>query len=76
MFIFIFQKVVFMTPSHKWHHKQSKTMFQITKFTLSDKIFFLLEMKIYYGAEKFYGPSIFGRYDEVKNRAPLYARSL
>ena len=30
---------IFMTPSHKWHHKQTKIMFQITKFTLSDRIY-------------------------------------
>ena len=29
---------IFMTPSHKWHRKQTKIMFQITKFTLSDRI--------------------------------------
>ena len=28
-----------MTPSHIWHHKQTKIMFQITKFTLSDRIY-------------------------------------
>ena len=28
-----------MTPSHKWPHKQTKIMFQITKFTLSDRIY-------------------------------------
>ena len=26
-------------PSHKWHHKQTKLMFQITKFTLIDRIY-------------------------------------
>ena len=30
---------IFMTPSHKWHYKQTKIMFQITNFTLSDKIY-------------------------------------
>ena len=30
---------IFMTPSHKWHHKQTKIMFHITKFTLSDRIY-------------------------------------
>ena len=30
---------ILMTPSHKLHHKQTKIMFQITKFTLSDGIF-------------------------------------
>ena len=30
---------IFMTPSHKWHHKQTKLMFQITKFTLIDRIY-------------------------------------
>ena len=30
---------IFMTPSHKWHHKQTKIMFQISKFTLSDRIY-------------------------------------
>ena len=39
-FIFIFRKVVFLLPpSHKWHHKQTKIMFQITKFTVSDRIY-------------------------------------
>ena len=39
-FIFIFQKVVFLLPpSNKWHHKQTKIMFQITKFTVSDRIY-------------------------------------
>ena len=39
-FIFIFQKVVvLLPPSHKWHHKHTKIMFQITKFTLSDRIY-------------------------------------
>ena len=32
------QKVVFLwSPSHKWYHKQTKIMFQITKSTLSDR---------------------------------------
>ena len=40
MFIFIFQKVVFLwPPSYKWHHKQTEIMFQITKSTLSDIIY-------------------------------------
>ena len=31
---------IFMTPpSHKWHHKQTNIIFQITKFTLSDRIY-------------------------------------
>ena len=39
-FIFIFQKFVFLwPPSHKWHHKPTKIMFQITEFTLSDRIY-------------------------------------
>ena len=37
---FHFQKFVFLwPPSHKWHHKQTKLMFQITKFTLIDRIY-------------------------------------
>ena len=37
---FHFQKFVFLwPPSHKWHHKQTTIMFQITKFTLSDRIY-------------------------------------
>ena len=28
-----------MTPSHKTHHKQTKIMFHITKFTLIDRIY-------------------------------------
>ena len=41
-FIVIFQKVVFSwPPSHKWHHKQTKIIFRITKFTLSDRIYLL-----------------------------------
>ena len=39
-FIFIFQKMVFLwPPSLKWHHKQTKIMFQFTKFNLSDRIY-------------------------------------
>ena len=38
-FIFIFQKVFLWPPSLKWHHKQTKIMFQITKFNLSDRIY-------------------------------------
>ena len=30
---------IFMTPAHKWHNKQTKIMFQITKFTVSDRIY-------------------------------------
>ena len=30
---------IFFTPSHKWHHNQTKIMFQITKLTLSDRIY-------------------------------------
>ena len=41
-FFFIFQKVVFLLPpSHKCHHKQTKIKFQITKFTLSDRIYLI-----------------------------------
>ena len=32
---------IFITPSHKWHHKQTKIMFQITKFTLIDRIYLI-----------------------------------
>ena len=55
-------------------------MFQITKFTLSDRINYLpplnvlmvgLKMYEYCGPDKFNGPSKFGQYDGVKNRAPL-----
>ena len=28
-----------MTPCNKWHYKQTKIMFQITKFTPSDRIY-------------------------------------
>ena len=30
---------IFMTPSHKWHHKQTTIMFHITKFIFSDRIY-------------------------------------
>ena len=30
---------IVMIPSHKGHHKQTKIMFRITKFTLSDRIY-------------------------------------
>ena len=37
---FQFQKFVFLwPPSHKWHHKPTKIMFQIIQFTLSDRIY-------------------------------------
>ena len=39
------------------------------EYTLFNVI--ILELKIYCGPDKFYGRSKFGRYDEVKNRAPL-----
>ena len=32
----------------------------------------MLEMKVYYGLNKFYGRSKFGQYDKEKNRAPLH----
>ena len=53
-------------------------MFQITQFTLSDRIYpieyryILSELKIYCGPDKFYGWSKFGQYDEVNNRAPYF----
>ena len=31
----------------------------------------MVELKIYCGPDKFYGPSKFGQYDGVKNRAPF-----
>ena len=34
----------------------------------------MVELKIYCGPHKFYGPSKFGQYDGVKNRAPLMCR--
>ena len=35
---FYFQKVVFLwPPSHPWHHKWTKIMFQITEFNLSKR---------------------------------------
>ena len=52
-------------------------MFQITKFTLIDRIYPIdntyirnSELKIYCGPDKFYGWSNFGQYHEVNNRAP------
>ena len=47
-FIFIFQKVVFLwPPSHKLQHKQTKIMFYITEFTLSDRMNVrILELKV------------------------------
>ena len=37
-FYFHFQKVVLLLlPSDKWHHKQTKITFHITKFTLNDR---------------------------------------
>ena len=72
-FIFIFRKVVFLLPpSHKWHHKQTKIMFQITKFTLSDRIY-PIECT-YIKIEDILLPRQIRRavkVDEVKNHAPL-----
>ena len=31
----------------------------------------ILELRIYYGPDEFYGRSKFGQYDEVKDRVPL-----
>ena len=76
-FIFLFRKVVFLlSPSNKWHHKQTKIMFQITKCTLSDRIYpigdvLILKLKICCCRDKFDERSKFGQYDEVKNHAPL-----
>ena len=74
-FIFIFQKVVYLRPpSHKWNHKQTKIIFHITKFTLSDRTLLnvlMLELKAYCCQDKFYGRSKFGQYDKEKNRVPL-----
>ena len=33
----------------------------------------MLELKVYYGPDKFYGRSKFGKYDKEKNRAPYRA---
>ena len=30
---------IFITPSNKWHHKQNKIMFHITKIALSDRTY-------------------------------------
>ena len=35
----------------------------------------MVELKIYCGPDKFYGPSKFGQYDGIKNRAPLLITS-
>ena len=74
-FIFIFQKVVFLLPpSHKWHHKQTKIMFRISKFKMIEYTLLnvlILKMNIYYCRDKFYERPKFGQYDEVKNDAPV-----
>ena len=64
-----------MHSSHTWHHKQTKIIFHITKFTLSDRIYPIECTNI--GIEGILCPrqilrqSKFGQYDKEKNRAHL-----
>ena len=64
-----------MTPSHKLHHKQTKILFHVTTFTLSDRIYpinvFLLELKVYCSpVRNFMGGQSSGNIRK-KNRTPL-----
>ena len=77
VFIFIFQKVVFLwPPSYKWHHKKTKSMFHIKKFTSSDRInpieCVILELKVFCGTDTLYGRSKFWQNDTEKNLAPCF----
>ena len=41
-------------------------------YLLTDpRIFRILELKVYFSPDKFYGLSKFGKYDKEKNRAPF-----
>ena len=66
---------IVITPSHKWHHKQAKIIFLITKFTVSEGIYAIectyIRIELYWGPDKFYWRSKFGQYDKEKNLAPL-----
>ena len=41
---------------------------KVIEYTLLNAL--MVELEIYCGPDKFYGPSKFGQYDGVKNRAP------
>ena len=59
---------------HKLHYKQTKIIFHITKFTLSDRIYPIeytyIRIEGILCPDQFYVRSKFGQYDKEKNRAP------